>query len=72
MSTLAEAAAGFTHAVLASLPLGQALDSAGADFAFDAWLLAALQQGWLASIDTRPFEAQETPPCDTPPTCQRP
>ena len=72
VSGLAEAAAGFTQAVLAGLSLGQALDGAGAGFAFDAWLLAALQQGWLASVDSPAFDAQEAPPCDTPSTGQRP
>ena len=48
VSALPEAAAGFTRAVLVGLSLGQALDGAGPDFAFEPWLLAALQQGWLA------------------------
>ena len=65
VSALPEAAAGFTRAVLAGLSLGQALDSAGTDFSFEAWLLAALQQGWLASVDTLAFDHQESLPCAT-------
>ena len=62
VTALPEAAAGFTRAVLAGMSLGQALDEAGPDFAFEPWLLAALQQGWLAAVDTRAFDHQEPPP----------
>ena len=59
VTALPEAAAGFTRAVLACVSLGQALDGAGPDFAFEPWLLAALQQGWLASVDTQAFDHRE-------------
>lgn len=59
--TQPEAAAGFTRAVLAGLSLGQALDGAGSDFSFEPWLLAALQQGWLASVDTLVLKHLENP-----------
>lgn len=49
-------AAGFTRAVLAGQPLGPALEGADPGFAFDAWLVAALQQGWLGSVAERAFE----------------
>lgn len=68
VSALPEAAAGFTRAVLSGRPLGPALDAADPGFDFEAWLLPALQQGWLAAVDTRPFEPQEPLPCATAPT----
>ena len=34
--------------------LADALQAAGADFAFDAWLVQALQQGWLWRAERRP------------------
>lgn len=65
VTALPEAAAGFTRAVLAGMSLGQALDGAGPGFAFEPWLLAALQQGWLASVDTQASDHHELPPCAT-------
>ena len=53
VTALPAAAAGFTQAVLHGQPLGAALDGAGPDFAFQPWLLAALQQGWLAAVATQ-------------------
>jgi hypothetical protein len=44
--------AAFTAAVLAGQPLLQALDAAGADFAFEPWLLDALRHGRLAAVTT--------------------
>jgi hypothetical protein len=44
------AAAQFTAAVLAGQALGAALDQAGEAFAFDQWLLQALQQHWLLEV----------------------
>lgn len=44
------AAAQFTAAVLAGQALGAALDQAGEAFAFDQWLLQALQQHWLLAV----------------------
>ena len=61
VSVLPAAAAGFTFAVLAGLSLGQALDAAGPDFRFEPWLLAALQHGWLASVDTLALYPRENP-----------
>ena len=69
---LPEAAAGFTRGVLAGLSLGQALDAASPDFSFEPWLLTALQQGWLAAVDTQPLDHQEPAPCATKPKSQAP
>ena len=65
VSALSDAAAAFTQAVLAGLALGPAMDEAGPDFAFEPWLLTALQQGWLAAVDTQPLDHQEPAPCAT-------
>jgi hypothetical protein len=46
--------AAFTMAVLAAVPLGAALDQAGAGFDFEAWLVAALQAGWLVAAKRSP------------------
>lgn len=43
-------AAAFTTAVLAGRTLGEALDQAGDAFAFEPWLLQALQQRWLLAV----------------------
>lgn len=51
VTTLPDAAARFTQAVIVGQSLGQALASADHDFSFEPWLLAALQQGWLAAVD---------------------
>lgn len=40
----------FSRAVLQTQPLGAALEAAGADFDFAAWLVQALQRGWLAGV----------------------
>ena len=69
---LPEAAAGFTRGVLAGLSLGQALDTAGPDFSFEPWLLTALRQGWLVSVDTLAFDHREPAPCATKPKSQAP
>ncbi|MEY4754090.1 MAG: hypothetical protein RJA44_1765 [Pseudomonadota bacterium] len=39
------------QALLERLPLQQALEQAGAGLDFEAWLIEALQQGWLPGID---------------------
>jgi hypothetical protein len=52
VTTLPAADAAFTAAVLARQPLLQALDAAGADFAFEPWLLDALRHGRLAAVAT--------------------
>ncbi len=49
----------FTQAVLAGRSLGAALAAAGDGFAFDAWLIAALQQQRLAAVEPL---AVNTPP----------
>jgi hypothetical protein len=54
VTALPEAAGRFTQAVVDGLSLDRALDFAGADFAFEPWLLTALQQGWLATVDVEP------------------
>jgi Putative DNA-binding domain len=40
----------FTAAVINGLSLGQALQQADAQFEFEPWLVAALEQDWVASI----------------------
>ena len=68
-------AAGFTRAVLAGQALGPALDAADAahtGFAFEPWLLAALQQGWLVAVDTRAFIPLEPTACAPPSTDPQP
>jgi hypothetical protein len=55
VSVLPEAAGRFTQAVIDGRSLGDALEQAGgpadADFSFEAWLIAALQQGWLVAAE---------------------
>lgn len=53
VTAVPEAPARFVQALLAGEPLGRALDEAGPGFAFDGWLVQALQQGWLRSIEQR-------------------
>jgi len=49
---LADAAqAAFTHDLLQGGTLGQALAARQGDFPFEAWLVRALQEGWLVAID---------------------
>jgi hypothetical protein len=50
VTSLLPADAAFTAAVLAGQALVQALDAAGADFAFEPWLLDALRHGRLAAV----------------------
>jgi hypothetical protein len=52
---LPEADARFMQALLDGQALAPALDAAGDDFAFDRWLLQALQQGWLQAVECRPI-----------------
>lgn len=59
---LTDHAACFTRAVLAGRPVGQALHDAGPAFDFEAWLLAALRQGWLVSVATRRPDALASAP----------
>ena len=47
-------AAHFTQAVIAGASLDAALQLAGDAFAFEPWLLAALQHGWLTGVDAHP------------------
>jgi Putative DNA-binding domain len=51
VAALAPADAAFSAAVQQGLTLAQAFDSAGADFDFSTWLVAALQRGWLAAAE---------------------
>jgi hypothetical protein len=49
----------FNAALLSGTSLAAALDAAGDRFAFDQWLLQAVQQRWL--IDVQPLEAPNPP-----------
>jgi len=51
VSAVTEAEASFMQALIEDRSLEHALAAVGADFAFEPWLLAALQQGWLAAVD---------------------
>jgi hypothetical protein len=51
VTVVAEATGAFMQALLDGHSLARALDSAGAGFDFGAWLLGALQQGWLGSVE---------------------
>jgi Putative DNA-binding domain len=51
VTALSEPDGRFTQAVIDGQALDHALDRAGADFAFEPWLLAALQQGWLVAVE---------------------
>ena len=46
----------FTRAVLQGATLGQALARAEQGFEFEAWLIRALQQGWLAGVASKQEE----------------
>ena len=50
VESLAADSAHFTAAVLRGAPLAVALDAAGDAFAFDQWLVQALQQRWLVAV----------------------
>ena len=50
VDALAPDAAAFTRAVIDGAPLSAALDAAGEAFAFDHWLVQALQQRWLVAV----------------------
>lgn len=54
VTALEPRAAAFTAAVLAGSTLADALDSSGDDFAFEAWLVQALQGGWLVGVALLP------------------
>jgi len=54
VEALADEPADFTMAVLNGAPLSAALDTAGDHFAFDQWLLQALQQRWLVAVHVTP------------------
>ena len=47
-------AAAFTAGVLAGHSLAEALDNAGEDFDFEAWLVQALQHHWLLGVHVSP------------------
>jgi len=50
VDALAPDAAAFTRTVIDGAPLAAALDAAGKTFAFDHWLVQALQQRWLVGV----------------------
>ncbi len=50
VACLAPAEARFTQALLEAVSLAAALDTAGEGFDFEAWLMQALQHGWLAAV----------------------
>ena len=52
-------AATFTAALLRGATLAGALDAAGDGFAFEPWLLQALQQGWLVAV--QPIHSTQAP-----------
>lgn len=65
---LSAPAAQFTQAVLDGASLDAALHLAGSQFAFEPWLLAALQQGWLAAVETdAAYHVADLPPTTRPP-----
>ena len=66
VGALDQAAARFTSALLQPIALDAALDAAGADFAFEPWLLRALQQGWLAEVRQSKICPPVDPPADPP------
>ena len=53
VDALAATDAAFATAVLRGESLAAALDAAGEHFAFDRWLLQALQQHWLVAVQRR-------------------
>jgi hypothetical protein len=61
VSMMAEADAVFTQALIDGLPLAAALDAAGSDFAFEPWLLQALQQSWLLAVQPAVTDAAGDP-----------
>ncbi len=67
---LQEADACFVAALLAGRSLANSLQEAGASFDFEAWLIAALQQGLLVAVQgpLTPETPQETAPCALPPS----
>jgi hypothetical protein len=54
LRALPETDARFVRALLDGRSLATALDAAGAEFAFERWLLQALQHGWLQAVDLGP------------------
>jgi len=72
VAALCTADALFTRALLQRQSLAQALDAAGPGFDFEAWLIRALQLGWLAAVSSSaaallPESAPESAPCSTAP-----
>ncbi len=61
VQALPEADARFMQALLDGQALAAALDAAGAEFAFDRWLLQALQDGWLRSVEIHTPVTQASP-----------
>lgn len=52
----------FMQGLLDGQALAAALDRAGADFAFDRWLLQALRCGWLRSVEIHATSTQASSP----------
>lgn len=59
VDALAPDAAAFTRALIDGAPLSAALDAAGETFAFDRWLVQALQQRWLVAV--QPLHPRASP-----------
>ncbi len=56
VQALDEPSAAFVRAVLAGQRLADALDAGGPSFAFDGWLVQALQGGWLHGVAPPPAD----------------
>jgi hypothetical protein len=62
VSAVPEADACFMQSLIDGRSLALALDLAGPEFAFDRWLLRALQQGWLQAVEARNLAPKGTAP----------
>lgn len=58
LDALAAPDAAFISALLSRQPLAAALEAAGAGFGFEAWLIRALQQGWIENLHVGERSAQ--------------
>ena len=71
VAALTLAAAAFTRAVLQGSAVGAALHQAGPAFEFEAWLLRALREGWLAGAAISASPATPAPPVPRAPPAPR-